>query len=150
MQIFFPLKPQLLIKFPFLKFLNKKILDRLYYCVVYTDSSYVASKLHIRQKKIIGKYKKFFLFSIFVYLRLNLFLLIKGFSFPLFLPIYSKPGTDIHYGSTLSNIDLGDDLNKRIYFSDSSRVEEISAVNSTIKNLVAARKGLIEWLKFHN
>ena len=147
----FPLKPQLLIKFPFLKVLNKKILDRLYYCVVYTDSSFVASKFNIRQKKILGKYKKkFFLFSIFVYLRLNLFLLIKGFSFPLFLPIYSKPGTDIHYGSTLSNIDLGDDLNKRIYFSDSSRVEEISAVNSTIKNLVAARKGLIEWLKFHN
>ena len=81
---------------------------------------------------------------------MNLFLLIKGLSFPLFLPIYSKPGTDIHYGSTLSNIELGNDLNKRIYFSDSSRVEEISAVNSTIKNLVAARKGLIQWLKLHN
>ena len=147
----FTLKPQLLIRFPFLKILSKRILNRLYYCIVYTDSSFVKSKFNIQNKKIRGKYKiSFFYFSILVYLRLIPFLLIKGLSIPIFFPIFSKPGSDIHYGSTLANINLSENLDKRIFFADSSRVEKISAINSTIKNLVFARKGLKNWIKEHN
>ena len=118
---------------------------------MYTDSSFVKSKFNIKNKKIRGKYKiSFFYFSILVYLRLIPFLLIKGLSIPIFFPIFSKPGSDIHYGSTLANINLSENLDKRIFFADSSKVEKISAINSTIKNLVFARKGLKNWIKEHN
>ena len=146
----FPLKPQLLIRFPFLKILSQRILNRLYYCVIYTDSSFVKSKFNIKNKQIKGKYKTiFFLYAILVYLRLIPFLLIKGFSIPLLFPIFSKPGTDIHYGSTLANLNLDKNLEKKIFFSDSSRIKRISAINSTVKNLAFARKGLKSWIKDH-
>ena len=147
----FPLKPQLVLRYPFLKYISQSILDRLYYCVVYTDSSFVESKFNIKNKKVIGKYKnKFFLFSFYTYLRLILFLFINGYCLPLFIPIFSKPGSDIHYGSTLANIKLNEEWDKRIFFSDSSRIKKISSINSTIKNLIFAKKNLISWLNKHS
>tara|TARA_B100001989_G_scaffold67234_1_gene45529 strand:+ start:1007 stop:2395 length:1389 start_codon:yes stop_codon:yes gene_type:complete len=146
----FPLKPQLLIKYPFLNGISDKILNRLYYCVVYTDSTFVNSKLNIKESKVKGEYKKkFYFFSIFIYLRIILFLLRKAFCLPILFPIYSSPGTDIHYGSTLSNVDFGKNLNNKIFFYDSSTIKKISSINPTVRNLTLSKRKFRDWITNH-
>ncbi len=146
----YPLKPQLLIKYPLLKRISNMILNRLYYCVVYTDSTFVNSKLNIKESKIKGEYKKkFYFFSIFIYLRIIFFLFRKAFCLPILFPIYSSPGTDIHYGSTLSNINFGKNLNNKIFFYDSSKIKKVSSINPTVRNLTFSRRKFRNWIKEH-
>ena len=51
--------------------------------------------------------------------------------------------------SQVSSICTENHSSGKIFFSDSSRIKRISAINSTVKNLAFARKGLKNWIKEH-
>ena len=144
----FPLKPQLIIKYPLLKIIPNFILNRIYIAVTFMDSSYVESKFCLKEKKIYGKYqKKFYIKSYIFFIRLIVFLFRNSFSIPITLPIFSKPGSDIHYASTLKNITFKKNISESIFFADSSQIDSVIAMNSTVYNLSLLKTKLRNWLK---
>ncbi len=144
----FPLKPQLLVKYPFMKIIPNFILNRTYIAITFLDSSFVNSKFSLKNKKIYGKYtNNFYLKSYLIFCRLILFLLKNTFSLPMTLPIFSKPGSDIHYASTLQNISIRNDISERLFFADSSKVDNVIAINSTIYHLSYIKNKLRKWIE---
>ena len=144
----FPLKPQLLVKYPFLKIIPNFILNRMYVAITFMDSSFVNSKFCLKNKKIIGRYtNNFYLRSYLIFLRLINFLFKNTFSLPLTLPIFSRPGSDIHYASTLKNISIKNDISERLFIADASKVDNVVAINSTIYNLIYNKNKLRKWIK---
>ena len=112
------------------------------------DSSFVNSKFCLKNKKITGKYtNNFYLRSFLIFLRLIHFLFKNTFSLPLTLPIFSRPGSDIHYASTLKNINIKKDISEGLFIADSSKVDKVVAINSTIYNLIYNKKKLRKWIK---
>ena len=144
----FPLKPQLIVKYPFMKIIPNFILNRMYVAITFMDSSFVNSKFCLKDKKIYGKYtNNFYLKSYFIFFRLILFLFKNTFSTPITFPIFSKPGSDIHYASTLKNVHIKDDISERLFIADSSQVDNVIAINSTIYNLIYTKNKLRKWIK---
>jgi hypothetical protein len=112
------------------------------------DSSFVNSKFCLKDKKIYGKYtNNFYLKSYFIFFRLVLFLFKNTFSAPITLPIFSKPGSDIHYASTLKDVSIEDDISEKLFIADSSQVDNVIAINSTIYNLIHTKNKLRKWIK---
>lgn len=143
----FPLKPQLLVRFPFFRFIPNIILNRLYIAVIFSDSKFVASIFNLQNKTITGKYKSsYFKHACKTFLNLSFYLLKFGKALPLLPPLISKPGNDIHYGGTLSKIKFPEELKRKLFFVDPSKAKRITSVNPTVINLSRNIKKLNIWL----
>lgn len=143
----FPLQPQLIRKYPLMRWLPQWILCRLYYCIVFTHSDYTASYICRNKRLVIGRYKHSYRHHVHLTFRaLAKALLQKLKAIPLTLPIISNPGSDIHYGGTLSTSVIPKSLSSKIFFMDTSRRTHQPAVNPTGLHLTQAMQDLENWI----
>ena len=144
----FPLRNQLKAKFPWIDWLVPDlILQRLYYCIVFTDSKFTSSIFDRSNNRIIGRYKRSFNNHVWrSFTAIGKAMLLRLKALPVMFPSILKPGSDIHYAGCISSSIVPQYLRQQIFFADSSEITAQPAMNPTALNLIKMKRELRKWL----